>query len=328
MSKLTIPSTVLNMQMPTEKPRLHMGISSAGELCERKLWLNFRWAVIEHFSADTLRLFRVGHKAEEFMVSDLRSAGIELKYVLDDQLYIDFGKHVGGSPDGIGRGFVEAPEKWHIVEFKTSNDKNFKLLVKHGMPTAKPVHDIQTQCYMYGASKKLGLNIDRTFYLANNKNDSKYYQERTRLDKEKAIVAIERLQRIAMSERIPEPISTNPALFSCKWCPCHSFCFEKQLTHEVNCRTCAHVTPLEDGTWRCEKYNGIIPSDFTYKGCSAHVLHPDLVPYDVDNNQSDEWNACYNNVINGEKGLSSEKVIEIFEKEANNNVVMEKKKWN
>ena len=327
MSKLILPpepSTINNMIMPQEKPRPHFGISGAGHKCERKLWLNFRWAVIEKFDPRILRLFRVGQEAENFMCKDLASAGIELKYTLNNQLYLDFGKHVGGSPDGIGRGFVEAPKAWHIVEFKTHNDKSFKALKSYGVEKSKPMHYSQVQDYMYKTGETLGIKIDRAFYLGANKNDSDYYRERIKLDKDFAINSIERAQRIALSEHMPEPMTKNPAWFECKFCPCYDFCYKKQLTKEVNCRTCAHSTPLKNGTWYCDKWKNVIPTAAQYIGCRAHVLHPDLMPYDINPQGSDNWNANYNGILNGEKGYSSKEVIAIIEKEENSNVRMEK----
>ena len=43
-----------------EPPRPHMGCSLIGDPCERKLWLSFRWAVVERFDGRILRLFRRG----------------------------------------------------------------------------------------------------------------------------------------------------------------------------------------------------------------------------------------------------------------------------
>ena len=306
--------------MSIEKPRLHFGISLSGDKCERKLWLLFRWSIIEHFDNRMLRLFRRGQNEELQMCKDLKSAGVELKYTLDDQLHLNFGSQVGGSPDGIGRGFIEAPSKWHIVEFKTHNDKSFKNLQSYGVFKSKIKHYTQVQSYMYKTSEQLDLNIDRAFYLAANKNNDEYYSERIKLNKDFAVNNIERAQRIAMSERMPEPMIKNPAWFECKWCPCYDFCYKKQLTKQVNCRTCLHSTPQKNGSWYCEHWSATIPPEGQYQGCRAHVLHPDLVPYDIDTSRSDNSNACYNGILNGEKGFASKDIIEVFENEANNNV--------
>ena len=63
----------------SEKPRGHLGCSILGHPCDRYIWLQFRYAVIEKFNGRMLRLFRRGHKEEESVVSDLRRIGIDIQ---------------------------------------------------------------------------------------------------------------------------------------------------------------------------------------------------------------------------------------------------------
>jgi hypothetical protein len=44
------------------------------------------------------------------------------------------------------------------------------------------------------------------------------------------------------------------------------------------------------------------------------------MPYDINPQGSDNWNANYNGILNGEKGYASKDVIAIIEKEENSNV--------
>jgi hypothetical protein len=78
---------------------------------------------------------------------------------------------------------------------------------------------------------------------------------------------------------MPPPISTDPTWYECRFCAAHEFCHKTKLTKEVNCRTCTNSTAREDGTWHCEEYD--VPLSFEYQkiACEAHVLHPDLVPW-------------------------------------------------
>ena len=300
--KLDIPKTTNNMKIQDELPRAHMGVSLAGEECDRKLWLIFRWVIIEKFDERIKMIFRLGKEAEKWMVDDLRSAGVSLNNVLDDQEILDFGKHVKGSPDGVGIGFLEAPKKAHLVEFKTINDKGFKALVSKGVKESRYMHYAQTQCYMYHKE------LDRTFYLAMNKNDSSYYQERWELDKELAEKLIKRLQRIALQDRLPVPLSTDKEFWRCRFCPMQEFCFEGG-TPEVNCRTCAHSTAREDDTWFCERWENIIPVNGQREGCRSHVIHPDLVDAKIE--ECDDWNVYYDGILVGEKGVSSKDYLEM-----------------
>lgn len=282
-----------------EPPRPHMGCSQLGHPCNRWLWLSFRWAVQPKFPGRILRLFRRGQMEEAVIVSDLRAIGIDVRCTGKQQTRVDFGAHVSGSVDAIiESGVPEAPKKRHIAEFKTHSAKSFADLEKNGVEKSKPEHWVQMQLYMHGAK------IDRALYVAVCKDDDRIYTERVRYQKEVAEKYIERGRRIALSDRMPEPISTDPSWYQCKMCPAHEFCHETKTTKHVNCRTCAHSTAKEDSTWRCEYYAADdIPVEFQRQGCDGHVLHPDLVPWPRKDGL-DEWTAVYviegRDVANGE----------------------------
>lgn len=291
------------------KPRSHMGISTIGEPCDRKLWLKFRWAVSENFPGRMLRLFERGHREEAVIVEWLRSIGMEVKHVVDDQKWVNFGSHVSGSADGIIYGCVpEAPEKAHLLEMKTASEKSFKAMCKDGLEKANPTYYTQVQCYM------LGLGLDRALFVMVNKNDDGIYTERVRLDKKFAQDAVARAQRIATSDRMPPPISTDPTWYQCSFCPAKSFCHESRRTTEVNCRTCLHSTATPEGKWTCARWGSEIPIDAQYAGCDSHALHPDMVPWTLVEEKSTEWTACYRDasgaeIMNGEEGVPSKLLV-------------------
>jgi hypothetical protein len=291
-----------------ERPRAHIGCSMLGEPCERKLWLSFRWATVEAFPGRILRLFRRGHKEEESIVADLRAAGCHVTNTGEHQSRVDFGCHVSGSIDGvIEYGVPEAPRKPHILEAKTHSLKSFNEVAAKGVETAKPMHWFQMQVYMLGAK------IDRALYYAVCKDDDRIYTERVRLEQEVAEALVERGQRIALTERMPEPmIGASPSWYLCKFCSSYEFCHQTQTTKEVNCRTCAHATPKDDSTWHCARWGDAIPVDAQYAGCTSHVLHPDLVPWKMVDGYG-EWSAIYEvdgkQVINGEDGFESRELL-------------------
>ena len=295
----------------SEKPRSHLGASTLGETCERKMWYQFHWAKIERFSGRMLRLFRRGQNEEPIMAADLRAIGMDLRFTGDDQLRVYFGSHVSGSMDGIiFSGVPVAPEKKHLWENKTHSKKSFTELAKRGVKEAKPEHWVQMMVYMEGTHspefiEKNGFgNVDRAIYTAVNKDDDELYTERVKLDREVARKYIERGKRVALSPRLPAP---NPS-FHCNWCPMAAMCKELVPTQEVNCRTCAHSTSKEDSTWYCERHEGKIPLENQYAGCSSHVLHPDLVPWaPVDGDGvSAEWEDIG---WNGERGKTSKEIL-------------------
>jgi hypothetical protein len=291
----------------TSKPRPHMGASMLGHPCERRLWLSFRWAVQPKFSGRILRLFRRGHQEEANIIADLRSIGVMVKPV-DVQDGVNFGAHVSGSIDAVIEGGVpEAPNKRHIGEFKTHSLKSFNDVEAKGVEKSKPEHFAQMQIYMHGTG------IDRALYVAVCKDNDRIYTERVRYDKEVAEKLVARGKRVALSNRMPPPISTDPTWFQCKFCDAHSFCHKTKLTQHVNCRTCAHSTPKDDSTWHCERWGSEIAVEYQHQGCEAHTLHPDLVPWAMKNSDH-EWTATFEidgtNVQNGENGFSSQELID------------------
>jgi hypothetical protein len=270
------------------KPRPHLGASIAGHHCDRWIWLSFRWAVIEKFPGRILRLFRRGHLEEAQIVKDLEAIGVT---VTDDQKRVTLGGHVSGSIDGIADGVPGAWQTAHLVEMKTHALKSFKDLAANGVEASKPQHYAQMQLYMHG------LGLTRALYFAVCKDNDEIYTERVRYDEKAATAMMERAERISLADRIPDPISTDPSWYLCKWCPAHAFCHKAEPTHHVNCRTCAHATAKPDGTWRCERHEADgIPEDFQRRGCDDHVLHPDLVPWPI-KDSGDPHEAVY--VIDG-----------------------------
>ena len=127
-----------------------------------------------------MRLFRRGHHEENWIVSDLKAIGIDVQEIdlsTGEQYRFSDG-HFSGSLDGIAlSGVPEAPEKKHILEFKTHALKSFTDLQKNGVEKSKPTHYAQMQVYM------LSQDIDRALYVAVCKNDDEIYTERVRLNK-------------------------------------------------------------------------------------------------------------------------------------------------
>jgi hypothetical protein len=236
-----------------------------------------------------LRLFRRGHLEETQILADLAVIGV----VIDTtQERVDFGGHISGSLDGIASSGVPGAEKArHVLEFKTHSEKSFKELAGKGVQAAKPMHWAQMQLYM------LGTGIQRALYVAVNKNTDELYTERVKFDKAAAEKILERGRRIVASEEMPEPLSRDPSWYQCKFCPAHDLCHGSKLTREVNCRTCAHSTPMPNSTWRCERWDlDKIQLENQRTGCEAHTIHPDLVPWEQ-GESPDGWTAVF--IIDG-----------------------------
>jgi hypothetical protein len=269
-----------------EPPRPHIGCSVLGGPCDRRIWLEFRWASREEFEGRMLRLFRRGHREEETIRADLEAIGVVFS---GDPLSVSLAPHVGGTADGlIDSGVPEAPKARHVLECKTHSLKSFAKLKKEGLRTAKPEHWAQCQLYMHG------LRVKRALYVAVCKDNDEMHTERVHYDEAAAMALIERGARLALTERMPPPISTDPSWRECKYCHAHEFCHEshKVKPSAANCRTCSHVTPTNEGTWHCAKHKSDVPLEFQLLGCEAHVIHPDLVPWQLTDDGWD-WTAVY-----------------------------------
>jgi len=292
-----------------EEPRPHMGASQIGHPCRRYLWLSFRWAIKPHFPGRILRLFRRGHHEEKWIVSDLRLAGIVINDADPEtgkQFFFKDG-HFGGSMDGIiESGVPEAPHKRHIFEAKTHSLKSFKDLKAKGVEASKPVHYAQMITYMEA------FGIDRALYFSVCKDNDEIYTERVRANKTEAKKLMAKAQDIIASDRMPEPLSADPTWYECKFCDAHAFCHVSHTTKEVNCRTCAHATAKRDGAWHCARWDSEIPAvEFQRAGCDDHVVHPDLVPWQMDG--GDTVSAVYSHeghtFRNGAGGLLSRDLL-------------------
>lgn len=283
--------------------RPHMGASTLGEKCDRKLWLSFRWAVRESFPGRILRVFRRGHNEEAQVVADLQAIGMKVRATGAAQTRVEFGSHVSGSIDGIiTAGVPEAPKRAHVLEIKTHSKKSFDAVEKEGVEKAQPKHYAQVQTYM------LGTGVDRALYVAICKDDDRIYTERVELDKERAGRFVERGKRLATQDEIPPPISTDPTWYECKWCSAHDLCHGSKVTQEVNCRTCAHSTATPESTWTCAR-NGdhVMPTDWMREAHDCHALHEHLAPWPI--TYDDEGDAVH--VIDGTevRGFASTELV-------------------
>ena len=264
--------------------RPHLGGSMIGDECSRKLWYIFRWLKTIKHEGRLLKLFQRGHDEEHVFVRELRAVGVQVLEIDPDtnkQWSISEARdHFGGSFDGVGLGILEAPETWHLLEFKTHGDKSFKDLVKKTVQGSKPQHFAQMQIYMH-----LG-GLDRAFYMAVNKNNDELYSERIKLDKKFAESLIKKAENIIDA---PEPPTAPYAedFYICRWCDFKEQC-HKSAFAERNCRTCMYSTPVEGKLWSCGKHNKNISVKEQRKHHSCHRFIPALVPFKQTDGDGDD----------------------------------------
>lgn len=272
--------------------RMHLGASLLGRECRRALWYSFRWCTDLIHDGRLLRLFDRGQQEEERFVSDLRAVGVTV-HTVDPQTgkqfsFSDIGGHVGGSMDGAAVGLLEKPGQWHVLEFKTHNDKSFADLQKHGVAKSKPEHFAQCQLYMHWSG------MTRAFYMAVCKSSDAIYTERVRYDARLAGELLAKARDIVTAKLPPERISDKPDWYVCKFCDHRETCHERKPA-AVSCRTCVHATPEMGGhgTWSCARHHKTLGSAAQRTACTDHLYIPALLPFGdpVDASQDDNWIA-------------------------------------
>lgn len=229
--------------------RTHLGISLIGDECSAKLFYGWRWTKKPKFNGQTLRLFNRGHLEEGRFVALILASGMQI--VQQDetggQYRVSYlGGHFGSAIDGVVIGCPDMPNPSTpiLTEMKTHNDNSFKKLKTAGVKESKWEHYVQQQEYM------LYYGLPASLYIAVNKNTDEIWCEIVPFDRETAERYKDRGHIIALSETPPPKLSQDSSFYKCKWCNYRGVCHMGDMP-EVNCRTCKHSYPLEDGTWRC-----------------------------------------------------------------------------
>ena len=288
--------TVEANKRKTRKPP-YLGASTIGETCERKLWLSWRMAKTEEFTAEQLYRFEDGYRIEDILASRLgRVHGVKLRTIDPVTGYqfnmIAVDGHLRGRIDGRIAGLLQAPETEHIWEAKACDEKKQALLVKakaeHGEKNALKAWDITYYAQAVLYMQQLG--ITRHYLTCASPGARSTVSVRTNADNDYAVSLLQKAERIKKEPNLPVGISDNPAWWQCKGCAFSELCHQQKVA-EVNCRTCLHSTPVINGEWHCARYKQNIPAGFQCSGCEHHLFIPSLIPYAkaVDGNELENW---------------------------------------
>lgn len=241
-----------------------VGMGSIGDPCARRLWFGLHWAVkAEEISLSLHNLFNTGTRAEDFIIEDLERIGI--KVTQRQERIWGFMKHALGFIDGRCTDVPEALKTEHLLEIKTHNDKNFKILFKDKVKKGFPKHYAQVQRCMKGTK------LTRCLYIGYNKNNSEYYVERVRYDPGFADDLIRKEQSIIAAPEPPVKIFER-SWFECKFCPFIEVCHDG-VPMDRNCRTCEHSDLADEGVWTCNLLPNTsfpIPLEVQKVGCDHY----------------------------------------------------------
>jgi hypothetical protein len=265
------------------RPRGYLGASAVGDVCDRKLWLNFRWVKRGFIEAAGLRRINDGHRGEQVVADLLRKvAGLDLSTEKEPGVQHSFealGGHFRGNCDGLLTGLIQDPDTLYVWECKVTNDTKYKKLVSlkakseaEALKSWDYVYYAQAQIYMhyFGATKH--------YLTAASAGVRDITSVVTEYNKEDAEKFIDKANRVIFASRPAGKISNNPAWHECKYCTFHSMCHEQDMPRQKSCRTCLHSTPLKTGGWKCELHNNGINLEAQIKGCEHHLFVPDLIP--------------------------------------------------
>jgi len=254
--------------------RAHLGASLIGKDCERALWFDFRWCTLRRHPGRLLRLFETGQLEEARLVRNLRSIGatvLEVDPQSGRQIRVEaHGGHFGGALDGVALNLPQAPQTWHVLEFKTHSAKSFADLSAKGVRGSKPQHFAQMQVYMHLTG------LTRAVYLAVCKDSDQLYVEHSAHDAAYAQGLLAKAQRVIFAPQPLARISLDPAWYQCRLCEHAPLC-HGQGAAELNCRTCLHATALEGG-WHCARHDRMLSEAEQRAGCERHLYLPALVP--------------------------------------------------
>jgi hypothetical protein len=286
-----------------EPARGYLGMSSIGDPCLRKLWYQFRQCGSKPIQAKGFKAIQDGHHGEDVQAARLRLVdGLTLNTIdpITGRQYrfVDHGGHFAGHCDGKIQGLKHAPKRLAIWEHKQVNENKFEklknLILEHGRKQAlakwDEIYYAQAVLYMYYSG------LERHYLTCATPGGRDTVAVWTEKNTPYAEQLREKALRIIEFKEPPERITDNPSWYACKFCNFHPVCFgqwtQKNCIPLVNCRTCAHSTPLTEGqaAWHCAKWKSNIPADYVSKGCPKHLFIPALIPAKpVDASEEENW---------------------------------------
>lgn len=290
--------------------RWHLGGSQLGKECDRQLWYGFRWAHDTRGETEgrMLRLFDRGDREEPAIVSDLRAVGAEVAET-DPGTGAQWnfrwhGGHLAMSLDALIQELPEAagfdPAEVYVGEFKTASAKRWGAMFSKGIRESDPVYYAQCQLGIHAAG------VERALFVAVNKDTDAIYVEVIEREEGVAERLLARGARIVDAQDPPQRISEDPTFYKCRFCDFRDVCHYGKAA-DVNCRTCAHSTPVqggETGDWGCAQGREEIA---ICVGCPSHVFHPGLVRLEPENfdGKAIEYADGSATVANGEGAMPS-----------------------
>lgn len=215
--------------------RNYLGTSQLGHPCGRALQYEFMGRILAH-SAQTLRIFEVGHLFEGLIIQWLRVAGLEITTKDTEGKQFAFsaaGGRIAGHIDGV---VTAVPAVLNMAcpalfEAKSMNNKSWQETAKKGLALSKPTYAAQIalyQAYMEGSFE--GISQNPCLFTAVNKDTSEIYHELVPFDGELAQrmsdKAVNIIRATEARELLPRGFVSSD-IYYCKVCPHNKECWGK-----------------------------------------------------------------------------------------------------
>ena len=218
----------------TRPRRDYLGGSRLGDPCARRLQyehLDVPRDPGTGFSAQTLRIFAVGHVFEDLAIGWLRRAGFDIR--TRNRAGEQFGFSVAGgrvqghidgvvitAPDAAAH-HVAVPALW---ECKSANARNWKEIVRRGVAAAKPVYAAQVALYQ----AYMGIADTPALFTVVNKDSCELHHELIPFDGALAQATSDKAVRVLQAcdarEWLPR-VAVSSDHMECTRCPWRSRCW-------------------------------------------------------------------------------------------------------
>ena len=242
----------------------YLGMTSLGHICDRYLWLSFRWAYYNTGTPQTKRIRNKLALEEKIVIQELEELGMTVSYSGDEKKrYHDSTGHCVGYCQGFVTDVPTAEKTEHVLIIKSLSEKVFTQIRRFGVYRASPKYYCLALILMQMSKKK------RAFFVLTNRNNEERYYERISYEPNAAKMVEQRGEVIIGSASPPARISEKPEWYQCRGCSAKDVCF-KAVQARISCRTCGQATIIHDGTWRCETSGQVLTEEDQDDACSLY----------------------------------------------------------
>lgn len=230
--------------------RQYIGASMAGTDCVAQLALSLRGFPDVSIDPQLQRIFFAGHKIEDWVVYDLRKRADLRVWEKDDMTGRQHRRewlngHVVCNADGIVD--FEDGTGQAILEVKSMNDNNFGNFKRNGVKSSHRKYYRQMTMMM------AMFQIEQSFFIAYNKNNSEYHAQLVAFDQEEWDEMYVKIQ--SALEGQAGRVASVPNDWRCKSCFKRESCWSQEVDVSPACHFCKHSFANQNGGWTCNLTN-------------------------------------------------------------------------